>query len=436
MSKNKHIDFSNFYATTQERNDYTRLLAEAEAANHMVENGTGVGSEFLGWVNLPSATTDAQLQEMETAAAHIRRECDVVVVVGIGGSFLGTQAVDDALQQGKLCKTPGVPEILYAGNSLSADYLYDLIEYIKERRFGIVVISKSGTTTEPAISFRILKKLLEEKRGIEKAREVIIAVTDSEKGALHAIAVKEGYKTFPIADNIGGRYSVLSPVGLLPLAIAGIDIHALIDGARDAEQETSTKVTANENIAIQYAAWRQALYSNGKKIEILASYNPKLQFVAEWWKQLYGESEGKGHKGLFPTDAKFSTDLHAIGQWIQDGERTLFETVIEIKHANHAVMIPFDDENIDGLNYLSGKDIEEVNAAACEGTMRAHAEGNVPLLHFSLPELNASHLGALLYTFERACAISGYMMGVNPFDQPGVEAYKKNLFHILGKPGY
>ena len=436
MSKNRHIDFSNFYASEQERHCYAQLLAKAEAANRMVEEGTGVGNAFLGWVNLPTATTDAELREMEKAAADIRRECDVVVVIGIGGSYLGTKAVLDALQPGKLCKSKGIPEILYAGNSLSADYLYDLMEYIQDKRFGIVVISKSGTTTEPAISFRILRKLLEERRGIETARRVTIAITDSRKGALHDIAVKEGYRMFPIADNIGGRYSVLSPVGLLPLAIAGIDIHALIQGARDAEQETSTRVAADENVAVQYAAWRQALYANGKKIEIIASYNPKLQFVAEWWKQLYGESEGKGHRGIFPSDAKFSTDLHAIGQWIQDGERTVMETVIEIKEAAHQVMIPMDDENIDGLNYIGGRDIEEINAAACEGTMRAHAEGNVPMLHFSLPTLTAPHLGALLYTFERACAISGYMMGVNPFDQPGVEAYKKNLFHILGKPGY
>ena len=435
MSKNKHIDFSNFYATTQERNDYTRLLAEAEAANHMVENGTGVGSEFLGWVNLPSATTDAQLQEMETAAAHIRRECDVVVVVGIGGSYLGPRAVNEALDH-----TFGLngnnPRLVYAGNNIGEDYLADLMELLEGKTFGIINISKSGTTTETALAFRLLKTMLEKQVGKEAAKELIVAVTDKAKGAARKTAEIEGYKTFVIPDNVGGRFSVLTPVGLLAIACAGHDIKALVKGAQDMEKATAADVPYAENPAAQYAAVRNALYQYGKKTEILVNYQPKLHYMMEWWKQLFGESEGKDGKGIYPASCDFTTDLHSMGQWIQEGERTIFETCISVENPERKLLFPHDEENLDGLNFLAGKRIDEVNKNAELGTRLAHVDGGVPNILISIERLDAYNYGQLIYFFEIACGISGQLLGVNAFNQPGVEAYKKNMFALLEKPGY
>ena len=327
--------------------------------------------------------------------------------------------------------------MLFAGNNIGEDYLYELTEYLKTKKFGVINISKSGTTTETALTFRLLKKQCESQRGKAEAKEVIVAITDAVKGAARSCATKEGYKTFVIPDNVGGRFSVLTPVGLLPIAIAGFDIKALVSGAQDMEQETASNVPFDENIAAQYAAVRNALYNEGgKKIEIMVNYQPKLHFIAEWWKQLYGESEGKEHKGIFPASCDFTTDLHSMGQWIQEGERSIFETVISIEQPNNRVDFPFDEENLDGLNFLAGKRVDEVNKMAELGTRLAHVDGGVPNILLSVPMLNEYYIGQLLYFFEIGCGISGNILGVNPFNQPGVEAYKKNMFALLNKPGY
>ncbi len=404
-----------------------------------LHEGTGKGSDFLGWLHLPSSIDEAQFAEIENTAKLLQKSCEVVVVIGIGGSYLGAKAVIDALSNSLdwLQKVRKSPIIVYAGHNISEDYLFELQEFLKDKTFGIISISKSGTTTEPALAFRLLKTQLEEQQGKAEAKKLIVAITDRSKGALRKLAEQEGYKTFVIEDNIGGRYSVLTPVGLLPIATAGFDIRQLVAGAALMESLCGMDTPFEKNPAAQYAVVRNELYQQkGKKIEILVNFHPKLHYVSEWWKQLYGESEGKDHKGIFPAAVDFTTDLHSMGQWIQEGERSIFETVISIKEPNHLKTVPFDPENLDGLNYLSGKRVDEVNKMAELGTMIAHVDGGVPNLKVEMPKLNEYYLGELLYFFEKACGISGYLLGVNPFDQPGVEAYKKNMFALLEKPGY
>ncbi|OQB30640.1 MAG: Glucose-6-phosphate isomerase [Bacteroidetes bacterium ADurb.Bin174] len=410
----------------------------ANQSNRALHEGTGKGSDFLGWVNLPSSIDDAHLTDIENTAAILRENCEVVVVIGIGGSYLGAKAVIDALSNSFdwLQTDRKSPAVVYAGQNISEDYLYELQELLKTKKFGIISISKSGTTTEPALAFRLLRTQLEQQQGKTAAQKLIVTVTDKERGALRTLAVQEGYKTYVLEDDIGGRYSVLSPVGLLPIAVAGFDIRKLVQGAVSMEQLCGLDTPFENNPAAQYAAVRNELYKSGKKIEILVNYHPKLHFVSEWWKQLYGESEGKDHVGIFPAAVDFTTDLHSMGQWIQEGERTIFETVISVQESNHTVLVPKDAANLDGLNFLAGKRVDEVNKMAELGTLLAHVDGGVPNLKIELPRLNEYYLGQLLYFFEKACGISGYILGVNPFDQPGVEAYKKNMFALLGKPGF
>ncbi len=413
---------------------------QEKAANGMeqLHQGTGLGNDFLGWLNLPGEITDANLTEIETAARNLQSRCEIVVVIGIGGSYLGAKAVIEAMSDSfeHLRKQHNAPIVLFAGQNIGEDYLYELQNLLADKQFGIVVISKSGTTTEPAIAFRLLKKQLEKQVGKEEAGHRIIAVTDAAKGALRKLADTEGYKTFVIADNVGGRFSVLTPVGLLPIAIAGFDIRALVAGACDMQKACGADVPFEQNPAMLYAATRNALYQAGKKTEILVNFNPKLHYFAEWWKQLYGESEGKDHLGIFPAAVDFTTDLHSMGQWIQEGERTIFETVLSVKEMQHKVTIPADTDNLDGLNYLAGKRVDEVNKMAELGTQIAHVDGGVPNLKIEIPALTERYLGQLIYFFEKACGISGYILGVNPFNQPGVEAYKRNMFALLNKPGY
>lgn len=407
-------------------------------ANEMLHNGSGKGSDFLGWLHLPSSITESHLSDIEQTAKVLQENCEVVVVIGIGGSYLGAKAVIEALSDSFdwLQKERKTPVIVYAGQNIGEDYLYELQTLLKNKKFGIISISKSGTTTEPAIAFRLLKTQLEEQQGKEAAQKLIVAITDKSRGALRTLATQEGYKTFVIEDNIGGRFSVLSPVGLLPIAVAGYDVRKLVNGAAEMENVCGLNTPFDENPAAIYAATRNELYRQGKKIEILVNYNPKLHFFAEWWKQLYGESEGKEHKGIFPAATDFTTDLHSMGQWIQDGERTIFETVISVENTRHEKIVPFNEANLDGLNFLAGKHIDQVNKMAELGTMLAHVDGGVPNLKISIPALEEYYLGQLIYFFEKACGISGYLLGVNPFDQPGVEAYKKNMFALLEKPGY
>jgi glucose-6-phosphate isomerase len=412
---------------------------KVKAARKALEDGTCAGNDFLGWLHLPTETTEAFLNEVQAVADTLREKCEVVVVAGIGGSYLGARAVIEALGNSFawLVGDKKNPTILFAGNNIGEDYLYELTTYLKDKKFGVINISKSGTTTETALTFRLLKKQCEAQRGKSEAKDVIVAVTDAKKGAARTCADKEGYKTFVIPDNVGGRFSVLTPVGLLPIAVAGFDIKALIKGAQDMEQQTGVNVPFEENIAAQYAATRQALYTQaGKKIEIVANFQPKLHFMAEWWKQLYGESEGKDNKGIFPAACDFTTDLHSMGQWIQDGERSIFETVISVETPNQKLDFPSDEENLDGLNFLAGKRVDEVNKMAELGTRLAHVDGGVPNLLVNMPLLNEYYLGQLIYFFEVACGISGLLEEVNPFNQPGVEAYKKNMFALLNKPGY
>lgn len=409
-----------------------------KAANEALHNGTGKGNDFLGWLNLPSSIQEADFADVENTAKILRENCEVVVVVGIGGSYLGAKAVIDALSNSFdwLMTERENPVILFAGQNIGEDYLYELQELLKDKKFGIISISKSGTTTEPALAFRLLKTQLEEQQGKEEAKKLIVCVTDKAKGALRALADKEGLKSFVLEDDIGGRYSVLTPVGLLPIAVAGFDIRKLVQGAREMETVCGLDTPFEENPAAQYAAVRNELYRTGKKIEILVNYHPKLHYISEWWKQLYGESEGKENKGIYPASVNFTTDLHSMGQWIQEGERTIFETVISVKEPNHTKVIPHSEENLDGLNFLAGKRVDEVNKMAELGTSIAHVDGGVPNLKIELPKLDEFYLGELIYFFEKACGISGYLLGVNPFDQPGVEAYKKNMFALLEKPGF
>lgn len=412
---------------------------KVKAVQEALENGTCPGNDFLGWLHLPSSITPAFLDEVQACANTLREKCEVVVVAGIGGSYLGARAVIEALGNSFawLVNDKKNPVILFAGNNIGEDYLAELTDYLKNKKFGVINISKSGTTTETALTFRLLKKQCEAQRGKEEAKDVIVAITDAKKGAARTCADKEGYKSFVIPDNVGGRFSVLTPVGLLPIACAGFDIKALVQGAADMEKATGKDVALQENIAAQYAVVRHALYREmGKKIEIIVNFQPKLHFIGEWWKQLYGESEGKDHQGIYPAACDFTTDLHSMGQWIQEGERSIFETVISVEQPNKKMLFPKDEENLDGLNFLSGKRVDEVNKMAELGTRLAHVDGGVPNIRISLPELNEYYIGQLLYFFEIACGISGNLLGVNPFNQPGVEAYKKNMFALLNKPGY
>ena len=416
------------------KDDVEALKPVAQQSLKKLTDGSGLGNDFLGWVKLPSETPSSLLDDINATAASLRENCDTVVVIGIGGSYLGAKAVIEALSDSFAAyRHDSAPHVLFAGQNIGEDYLYELSDYLKDKKFGIIVISKSGTTTEPAIAFRLLKEQLEHQLGREEASKRIVAITDAKRGALRSLADQEGYKTYVIADNVGGRFSVLTPVGLLPIAVAGFDIHALIEGAAAFEQAT---LTGANDMATLYAQTRNALYRAGKKTEILVNYNPKLHYFGEWWKQLYGESEGKDHKGIFPAAVDNSTDLHSMGQWIQDGERTIFETVLSVVDQKHELRIGHDEANLDGLNFLAGKRVDEVNKMAELGTVLAHVDGGVPNIHISIPALTELYLGQLIYFFEAACGISGYILDVNPFNQPGVEAYKKNMFALLEKPGY
>lgn len=412
---------------------------KVKAAQEALENGTCEGNDFLGWLHLPSSITPEFLNEIQAVANTLREKCEVVVVAGIGGSYLGARAVIEGLGNSFawLVNDKKNPTILFAGNNIGEDYLFELTSFLKDKKFGVINISKSGTTTETALAFRLLKKQCEDQRGKDEAKDVIVAVTDAKKGAARTCADKEGYKSFIIPDNVGGRFSVLTPVGLLPIAVAGFDVKQLVAGAAEMEKACGKDVAFEENPAAIYAATRQALYTQaGKKIEIVCNFQPKLHYFAEWWKQLYGESEGKDQKGIFPAACDFTTDLHSMGQWIQQGERSIFETVISVETPNEKLLFPHDDENLDGLNFLEGKRVDEVNKMAELGTRLAHVDGGVPNILVNVPELNAYYLGQLIYFFEKACGISGLLEEVNPFNQPGVEAYKKNMFALLNKPGY
>lgn len=413
--------------------------SQVKAAQEALENGTCPGNDFLGWLHLPTSITPEFLSEIQDTANTLRDKCEVIVVAGIGGSYLGARAVIEALGNSFAWLTAEKknPIILFAGNNIGEDYLFELTEYLKGKKFGVINISKSGTTTETALTFRLLKKRCEAQRGKAEAKDVIVAVTDAKKGAARTCADKEGYKSFIIPDNIGGRFSVLTPVGLLPIACAGFDVKQLVSGAQEMERVCGKEVPFNQNPAALYAAVRNGLYSEaGKKIEIVVNFQPKLHFFAEWWKQLFGESEGKDNKGIFPAACDFTTDLHSMGQWIQEGERSIFETVISIEEPENKLLFPHDEENLDGLNFLEGKRIDDVNKMAELGTRLAHVDGGVPNIRISVPRLNAYYIGQLIYFFEIACGISGNLLQVNPFNQPGVEAYKKNMFALLNKPGY
>ena len=413
--------------------------SQVKAAQEALENGTCPGNDFLGWLHLPTSITPEFLSEIQNTANTLRDKCEVIVVAGIGGSYLGARAVIEALGNSFAWLTAEKknPIILFAGNNIGEDYLFELTEYLKGKKFGVINISKSGTTTETALTFRLLKKQCEAQRGKAEAKDVIVAVTDAKKGAARTCADKEGYKSFIIPDNIGGRFSVLTPVGLLPIACAGFDVKQLVSGAQEMERVCGKEVPFNQNPAALYAAVRNGLYSEAeKKIEIVVNFQPKLHFFAEWWKQLFGESEGKDNKGIFPASCDFTTDLHSMGQWIQEGERSIFETVISIEEPENKLLFPHDEENLDGLNFLEGKRIDDVNKMAELGTRLAHVDGGVPNIRISVPRLNAYYIGQLIYFFEIACGISGNLLQVNPFNQPGVEAYKKNMFALLNKPGY
>ena len=428
--KDLHFDYTK--AVSSER--VAAIRPAAEAAMNVLKSGNGAGNDFLGWLNLPH-DIEAQISDIQSTARLLREECEIIVCIGIGGSYLGAKAVNEALLNSFAQLEGSKPQIVYAGQNIGEDYLYELQNLLRNRKFGIISISKSGTTTEPALAFRLLKTQLEQQQGKDAAKRLIVCITDRKRGALRTLATQEGYKTYVIEDNIGGRFSVLSPVGLLPIACAGFDIRSLIEGAK--RMQDICNLPFDENPALQYAASRNILYrEEDKKVEMLVNFHPKLHYVSEWWKQLYGESEGKDGKGIFPASADFTTDLHSMGQYIQDGERHLMETVLSVEQPNHEVIFPHDEQNLDGLNFLAGKRVDEVNKMAELGTMLAHVDGGVPNMKFTLPCLNEYYLGQMIYMFEFACGISGYMLEVNPFNQPGVEAYKKNMFALLDKPGY
>lgn len=409
------------------------LYPEAVAGLRSLRNGTGKGNDFLGWLDLPKEIMPELLADINRTAEALRARTQVMVVIGIGGSYLGAKAVIEALSNSFHNYDKAEMKVIFAGHNIGEDYYYELLDYLKDKEFGICVISKSGTTTEPAIAFRLLKETLEKRVGKEEARKRIVAITDAAKGALRTLADREGYKSYIIPDNVGGRFSVLTPVGLLPIAIAGFDICELVKGAVEMRKICLER---EENMAVEYAAARTALYRKGYAVELLANFHPKLHYITEWWKQLYGESEGKEHKGIFPAGADFTTDLHSMGQYIQEGVRMLMETVISVERSEHTVEIPSDAANLDKLNFLAGKRVDEVNKMAELGTQIAHVDGGVPNMKVVIPVLNALYIGQLFYFFELACGISGTMLGVNPFDQPGVEAYKNNMFALLDKPGY
>ncbi len=436
--KNIGLNFSNVYGILPKAK-IDGLKDLSEAANSALHHKTGKGNDYMGWVDLPGATPEAELADLEKTIRKIQvKHIEVFVVIGIGGSYLGSKAVIDALSD-SFAAIKGsfeAPLIVFAGQNISEDYLFELRDLLDSKDWACTVISKSGTTTEPALAFRLLQQDLEEKYGVEEARKRIIAVTDESRGALKKLAKEEGYKTFVIPDDVGGRYSVLTPVGLLAIGMAGFDIRALVQGAKDMEIACDPKVPYEQNLACQYAAARNALYQSGKKIEILVNYNPKLHFFAEWWKQLYGESEGKENKGIYPSSVDFSSDLHSMGQYIQEGERTLFETVLSVEEVDNELLVPEDEADLDGLNFLAGKRVDEVNKMAELGTTLAHVDGGVPNIRITVPKLNEYYLGQLIYFFELACGISGKILDVNPFDQPGVESYKKNMFALLNKPGF
>ena len=422
-----------------DKEEVDALQPYVDVAHEMLHNKTGLGNDFLGWIDLPNNYDKEEFARIKKAAEKIQSDSDVLIVIGIGGSYLGARAAIECLGhsfRNNLNKEERkTPEIYYAGNNISSTYLMDLLDIIKDKDVSLNVISKSGTTTEPAIAFRVLKEFLENKYGKEEAAKRIYATTDASKGALKQVSDEEGYETFVIPDDVGGRFSVLTPVGLLPIATAGLDIDAMMQGANDARENYSTANLA-ENDCYQYAAVRNVLHRKGKDIELLVNYEPSLHFVSEWWKQLYGESEGKDQKGIFPAAVDFSTDLHSMGQYVQDGKRILFETVLNVEKPRRAIELKSAENDLDGLNYLSGKTLDFVNEKAFQGTLLAHTDGQVPNLLINIPTLDEYNFGYLVYFFEKACGISGYLLGVNPFDQPGVEAYKKNMFALLGKPGF
>ncbi|KIL46871.1 glucose-6-phosphate isomerase [Jeotgalibacillus alimentarius] len=432
------FDYSNALEFFGEH-ELTYLQGAVKQAHESLHAGTGAGSDFLGWVDLPVNYDKEEFARIQQSAEKIRKDSDVLLVIGIGGSYLGARAALEMLNHSfynALSKDQRKsPQVLFVGNNISSTYMRDLMDLLEGKDFSINVISKSGTTTEPAIAFRVFRKMLEEKYGKEEAKSRIYATTDKEKGALKTLASEEGFETFVVPDDVGGRYSVLTAVGLLPIAAAGIDIEAMMKGAADAREEYSTP-ELSENGAYQYAAIRNVLYNKGKTIEMLINYEPGLQYFNEWWKQLFGESEGKDLKGIFPSSANFSTDLHSLGQYVQEGRRDIFETVVKVKNPRHELTIEEADSDLDGLNYLAGETVDFVNNKAFQGTLLAHTDGGVPNLILEIPAMDAYTFGYMVYFFEKACAVSGYLLGVNPFDQPGVEAYKVNMFALLGKPGF
>lgn len=427
----KHI---RSFVTDEQLREYENKI---ENTFKTIYDKSGAGNDFLGWVTLPSEMTKEFIQDIKNQAELLRKKSEIFVVVGIGGSYLGARAVIESLthQFASLMNKADETQIVYAGHNMSEDYLVELLELLDKKDYSMAVISKSGTTTEPAVAFRILKNHLENKYGKEEAKSRIVAITDKERGALKTLANTEGYKTYIVPDNVGGRYSVLTPVGLLPIAVAGIDIEELVKGALAMEKYCKENSNSN-NVVAQYAVARQALYHDGKTNEILVSYEPRLHYIAEWWKQLYGESEGKEGKGIFPASDTFTTDLHSMGQYIQEGLRNLFETIISVEKPSREIRIPLADNDLDQLNYIAGKRLSEVNSTAETATILAHVDGGVPNIIIQIPEISASTIGELIYFFEMGCALSGYMLEVNPFDQPGVEAYKKNMFALLGKKGF
>jgi len=408
------------------------------SAYRKIYNKTGAGNDFLGWVDLPSAITEQEIAALEAHAAELRKKSEVFVVIGIGGSYLGARAVIETMTHhfSALNDTGNNPHIVYAGQHISEDYLAYLLDILDKKEYSLAVISKSGTTTEPAIAFRVLKAHLEKKYGLEEARRRIVAITDKSRGALKQLADNEGYVSYVVPDDVGGRYSVLTPVGLLPIAVAGINIRELIEGARKMEAMSRAVQKIHGNPIAWYASARQALYNSGKTVEVMVNYESRLFYFTEWFKQLYGESEGKENKGIFPAGVGFTTDLHSMGQYIQEGLRILFETVISVENPKRKMLVPEADTDLDQLNYIAGKRLSEVNHKAEQGTTLAHVDGGVPNIRIVIPEINADTIGQLIYFFEMGCALSGYMLGVNPFDQPGVEAYKKNMFALLGKKGF
>ena len=429
------LDLSKISSFVSEE-EISNIRPSVEMAERVLNSRTGAGSDFLGWVDLPVNYDKEEFARIKKAAQKIQSDSEVLVVVGIGGSYLGAKAAIEMLTDSFYNLSPErkTPMIIFAGNSISSSYLADVINLVKDKDFSINIISKSGTTTEPALAFRILRSLLIEKYGAAEAKKRIYATTDKVRGALKTFADKEGYETFVIPDDVGGRFSVLTAVGLLPIAAAGIDIDDMMKGAQDARSDFEKPF--EDNICYQYAAIRNILNRKGKCIELMVNYEPCLTFISEWWKQLYGESEGKDNRGIFPASVSFSTDLHSMGQYIQEGRRILFETVLNVEKPKKDLDFPFDEDNIDGLNFLSGMTVDEINTKAFQGTLLAHTDGEVPNIIINIPELTPYYFGALCYFFEKACAISGYILGVNPFNQPGVEAYKKNMFALLGKPGY